>query len=69
MHPALSAEAPLRYLDEPGTFTITLSGQGWVFRSDLADAGPWVYLEREREGSSTRFHFRADRGRRLEPGV
>ena len=60
MHPALSAETPLRYLDAPGTFTVTLPGQGWVFRSDLADPGPWVYLEREREGDSTRFHFRVD---------
>ena len=60
VHPALSAETPLRYLDAPGTFTVTLRGQGWVFRSDLADPGPWVYLEREREGDSTRFHFRVD---------
>ena len=60
-HPALSAEAPERHLDTPGTFTVTLKGQGWVFRSDLAEPGAWTYLEREREGDSTRFHFRVDR--------
>ena len=60
-HPALSAEAPERHLDAPGTFTVTLKGQGWVFRSDLAEPGAWTYLEREREGDSTRFHFRVDR--------
>ena len=59
-HPALSAEAPERHLDAPGTFTVTLKGQGWVFRSDLAEPGAWTYLEREREGDSTRFHFRVD---------
>ena len=59
-HPALSAEVPERHLDAPGTFTVTLKGQGWVFRSDLAEPGAWTYLEREREGDSTRFHFRVD---------
>ena len=31
-----------------------------MFRSDLAEPGAWTYLEREREGDSTRFHFRVD---------
>ena len=57
---ALAPEAPERFLDEPGEFSVTLEGQSWVFRSDLSTPGSWRYLNRERAGDSTRFHFRFD---------
>ena len=61
VYPALAAENPGRFLDEPGEFTVTLDGVGWVFRSDLSTPGSWNFLERERDGDSTRFRFRFDR--------
>ena len=54
---ALEAQSPKRILDEPGEFTITLEGQGWVFRSDLSTPGDWRFINRERAGESTRFNF------------
>jgi len=55
--PAVSAAAPSRLLDEPGEFTITLEGLGWIFRSDLSTPGSWRFLERDLDGNSTHFRF------------
>lgn len=63
-YPASSAEAPDRSMVEPGEITVILQGQGWVFRSDLSTPGPWSFLDRERDGDSTRFLFEfSDTGR------
>jgi hypothetical protein len=56
-NPAVSAAAPSRLLDEPGEFTITLEGMGWIFRSDLSTSGSWRFLERDLDGNSTHFRF------------
>lgn len=55
--PADSAASPSRILDNPGEFTITLEGLGWIFRSDLSTAGSWRFLERDLDGNSTHFRF------------
>jgi hypothetical protein len=55
--PSVSATAPSRLLDEPGEFTITLEGLGWIFRSDLSTSGSWRFLERDLDGNSTHFRF------------
>ena len=63
-YPASSAEAPDRTIPEPGEISVILQGQGWVFRSDLSTPGPWRFLDRERDGDSTRFLFEfSDTGR------
>ena len=57
-NPAVSAAAPSRILEGPGEFTITLEGQGWIFRSDRSSPGSWRFLERKLEGNATDFRFR-----------
>ena len=56
-NPAVAAAAPSRILDNPGEFTITMEGQGWIFRSDRSTPGSWRFMERQLNGNSTNFRF------------
>jgi len=56
--PEISAAAPSRLLESPGEFSITMDGQGWIFRSDRSTPGSWRFLERKLDGEATVFRFR-----------
>ena len=48
---------PDQFMENPGEFSASLEGQGWVFRSDLSTPGGWRFLNRERRENSSRFNF------------
>ena len=56
-NPAAAAAAPSRILENPGEFTITMEGLGWIFRSDRSTPGSWRFMERTLNGNSTNFRF------------
>ena len=46
-----------RILEQPGEISLLMEGRGWIFRSDLSTSGNWQFIDRKREGHSTRFQF------------
>lgn len=48
---------PDQFMENPGEFSASLEGQGWVFRSDLSTPGGWRFLNRERRENASLFNF------------